>query len=904
MGKEIPDSAAITFSVAFYDAVGAGESIPDSYSIACNALHMEHSPAQHTPVLFQRRFDTGPVHADEVLASSDLDKSDQAPRDHDEYREFTYLPKDVDQRQVPASVKASHFVNRSAEISALCTDILATEYQNKALLLHAPSGVGKSALTERVFSELKNRQHSPQQLYVRLAIPQHARDYREESFYMRVLAHRIHLSAATFPGQIPSFQSHIASRRLSQRQDFPQPAEFTPSTFWHELARLGERDLPLLESYILHCSGKLPMVICVENAQNLDDYSLDFFSRLLQSPRGIYLLLELTEDDPNGWDLTQLESAFAVASVIVQTLKLGKLQVDHAMKILRKREGAIDLFVRRSYQESEGNLRPFIDLEVALELRGAPDTDYVRGLAEQSFEAITLDNLTTLSEQQKFLFALIVSHGGIVPWSHLNTLYEDLEGTAVEILDVEDTILTLQKRRLVSDDGTEVSIAQDQLLQHARDSDDFSRHLIIAFDHWKKIYEQELQEERFSFQTRADKIVMLLVCLMNLGQEYRALPLLNELTRLALANRSIRQLCTYLEKIRNTAYQTATENQKTTLDRLCIYLYFMAGQYQEALRVATDLDKLRASWYLEYRAALLVWDHRHQEAIEFCDLYLPKIEDDPELYLRLKLVVLSAYRCTNSHADCDDLFKELREDPRIHHCRSYAHLLRNAQLTTRCNAEITECMRQSIQIFHELGDQLEEARTRVSITLQLSKMGKHQEALAELDTAERLMKELPSEEHCILNNRAAIAIYMGSEPESAIALLRSARRTATDMFSRLIISMNSLILFTISERYRAATEMVAVIERILADRDPQDLEIRRIAHYNLYLYYSLRNSKAVAAKNLRAAQQIDINFWSQEWNDRLYSDNFVNSSYHHEVPAQFEPTFLCYWTIGLTPPPS
>ena len=54
MSRSIGDDAAIEFSVAFYDALGAGKSIEFAYSFACSAIHLagldEHSvPVLHTP---------------------------------------------------------------------------------------------------------------------------------------------------------------------------------------------------------------------------------------------------------------------------------------------------------------------------------------------------------------------------------------------------------------------------------------------------------------------------------------------------------------------------------------------------------------------------------------------------------------------------------------------------------------------------------------------------------------------------------------------------------------------------------------------------------------------------------------------------------------------------------------
>lgn len=51
MKKGVEDTAAIEFAVAFYDALGAGESVEFAYKLACNAIQWAGLPGHLTPVL-------------------------------------------------------------------------------------------------------------------------------------------------------------------------------------------------------------------------------------------------------------------------------------------------------------------------------------------------------------------------------------------------------------------------------------------------------------------------------------------------------------------------------------------------------------------------------------------------------------------------------------------------------------------------------------------------------------------------------------------------------------------------------------------------------------------------------------------------------------------------------------
>ncbi|NJN56980.1 MAG: CHAT domain-containing protein [Leptolyngbyaceae cyanobacterium SL_5_9] len=54
MSQSIGDRAAIEFTVGFYTALGAGESIEFAYNLGCNAIQLDGVPEHLTPVLFKR----------------------------------------------------------------------------------------------------------------------------------------------------------------------------------------------------------------------------------------------------------------------------------------------------------------------------------------------------------------------------------------------------------------------------------------------------------------------------------------------------------------------------------------------------------------------------------------------------------------------------------------------------------------------------------------------------------------------------------------------------------------------------------------------------------------------------------------------------------------------------------
>lgn len=55
MSKEIKDSSAITFSSAFYNSIGSGETIKFSFDLGCIAIQMEGLADHKVPTLLEKR---------------------------------------------------------------------------------------------------------------------------------------------------------------------------------------------------------------------------------------------------------------------------------------------------------------------------------------------------------------------------------------------------------------------------------------------------------------------------------------------------------------------------------------------------------------------------------------------------------------------------------------------------------------------------------------------------------------------------------------------------------------------------------------------------------------------------------------------------------------------------------
>ena len=204
-------------------------------------------------------------------------------------------------------------------------------------------------------------------------------------------------------------------------------------------------------------------------------------------------------------------------------------------------------------------------------------------------------------------------------------------------------------------------------------------------------------------------------------------------------------------------------------------------------------------------------------------------------------------------------------------------------------------MEKSIDFFHKKGIYIEEARSRISIVLELSYQGKIDEGIAHLITAEKILKGSYVERHSLLNNIAALNIYSGKfGSDITLNHLLNARATVTNEFELFIISMNLMIVLTLTHRITEAKHEINFLVERLRQYRPKEKEIRRIAFYNISVFYRSISLFKKSTEYLRKAKEVFPDFDMEAWNKKFDIENYTDTNYKVKMKYFFQPTFIYF----------
>jgi len=801
----------------------------------------------------------------------------------------------------------SGFINRETELALFKREFATTSREhNRVIFLVAPSGFGKSEFTEKLLSDVHRA------LAVKVRIPA---NIEGDAPFIRELGGELNrlskaqaavINAADFLGGVKS--SRVArmhdSSLLRDSGSSGVGLRIVPAIarIYDRKANAGEYDFELLLrdsspqsllkifEYVRYVFTQQALCIAIENVQVIDNTSERMLQDILAEPRGHFVILEYTPGKTAVHDVSDLEKRFSGRGNETKRVWLEPLRAE---EIVRRAGMHLDPNTTAElYASFDGNLKNLTDFilvrQTSAELAGV--------VAGPSLHNGTAELVRSQRSAAQIVLALIVAHRSNVSHEALRSLYVHGPQFREAHIDVEHALTDLEHNQLIRTDRGRIEPDHDSVAAEVEKS--LSGQLTLACRAWASYYREKLETRDFAESSR-DQVLDRLFSFYARIDPSKLQPLLGDIRLAALSSFTLKRAEMLLQRVEDSlAGFDASLPYHEALRWELIDTYYDAGLYDRALgalhRVRTKLMRRTVM-----HAAVLDRVDRHAESVRLIHSALSTTARRHDSFeLSLKLIEMICYRSMNDYAACARVYTEIGSIREYRTLPEYGFYLRNAEIVLPV-ADSIPLLEESVALFERLRHDSAEAQSRIALGMELTRLGRLDEAKMQIDRAESLLAERRLDWHIIYNNRAVLTLYRGgADLETLDELLRKAYLTANIAFDRVAIDNNRLAAHAMVGDHAFCLSLIESLEQ--KARDMAEEVLLCITLYNISVYHGIRGDTDQQARYLWMSRQCS-NDWPAYWANR-YDKTPITGDPAAKYLAQypFDLVLLSTWHIEVS----
>jgi tetratricopeptide (TPR) repeat protein len=812
------------------------------------------------------------------------------------------------------------FINRNEELAFLRAFVPPVCRASSLVILRAPSGFGKSTLTDQLISELDSQSVNVAVIDPSIRIRSGDARIYGGYFIQRCAAD---LAARSEKNHTLRFKQFLSQRKwiTAREKDhtdvlrkYPSPAGIysTVVEYFERLIGTG----PYSEEKILSSDAHFAVQICrefvqsvssqnalvsiIREAQHIDHESLRFFLGSNKTVADQHLILEYTSFngrfDPDHEKILLRELEDHSDAHILDLLQLDRT---HLQELIRKNLGAEVDLSSEYYLHWDGNLRAISEMRYRVALARRLDSPYEIKRTLSDLNSQIAEHLKDLVPLQRLMLALVLVN--------------------IEALD-RHTLLAIagriDARSSISDRDQRLSelITEHRFLEASREG-------------------IRLQNEDVAAAIKSEPSFQALTALAQKGLRdfYRDLIARQEFTNVAAAA-AVRQTLRLCALTNDTVGLVDTARQLTNIIEQSndqgLYVDAIAdaisggdltGQEQQGLvdwaaslaygvadfdRTATILLALPQDSLDPYQAIMLACSHQeignHQAAL---DLIAKRRALWPWTDARLAadIVEFLVLRAWNRFNDARACLIAILDNPKYLDRALLGYALRLSESIYEFPAA-TENLLQSAAVFHAHGLSRSKSYSELAAAMHLAREGRLAEASSLVNGAMSLLQGEVRDHHLILNDQAVVELLQDSPDfEACIRNLTIAMQTSREDFSDVTLLNNLAISYHQSGRLPEAVDCVERILTILEDPTFGDEEVLwGLAFTSMNVFDAVNEPKR--AQEMRAMPMKRGRrplLYQSYWEFRFGQRNDADPKFQFMLRFSYHPLFLSHWLIDV-----
>lgn len=815
------------------------------------------------------------------------------------------------------------FVNREEELQLLLSFVPPKCHASSLVIIKAPSGYGKSTLTDRVVEHAKGIEllYAVVDPNIRLKSGG-AKVY--EGFYIQRCAEDISSRARDY--HLPDLKAFMSQRRwktLREKKSADLVRKYpTPTTIYENVVGYidrffskGEFDVTkvltsdtrgaveLCREYVEFVCDRSSAVSVIREAQHIDHESLRFFLHSNRNLKGQHLFIEYTTEDgrfePDHEKVLEREMADHPGAHL---LLLGRLSREHLEVLIRAQVRTEFALTSDYYLKWDGNVRSVMEMKyrVAVGRRLSDPSDLRLSLAD--LKGSIHDRFRELTRLQKLLLAVVVSHVEAIHRHTLLTVAARLEGysTAAER---ERSLHELLTEHRFLESSYDLLRPQNEDIPGAIAQDaQFAGMSGLAQKGLRNYYLDVIGANDFTAAALPVAVRQALRLCAKTGDTTSMLRLMRHLSDdIRLANDQSVYVDAIAEAVGGAPELFQTEHEEFV--DWAAALAYDTGDFDRAAKLLDTLPSLNV-----YRGAMLACCAQetgaHQRAVEIVRENRGSWHG-ADAQLTCDLIELIVARSRGETARAREIFDNVLRNGVFRTSPLFGYALRFSETIDefpQCTSHVLE----SADWFERHGLRKSQAYSRLASAMHLARAGEVVAALENVKLASRTLVGEIRDQHTILNNRAAVTM-LSERPafQECIGWLNGAMLTSKDDYSDTVLLTNLAIANAGGGVIGRAVECAERALTILKEPDFADRNIFwsvSFAAMNVFRQAG-HADRAERARRFPQEEAPRPTIYPEYWEYRFGLREDVDPKFDYMLRFDYHPLFLSHWVIdheGLT----
>jgi len=792
----------------------------------------------------------------------------------------------------------SIFINRTDELKYLTEDINKDRNVSRFILITAKTGIGKTELVNKAFSEFINGEF-------RVNIPIDTAVELSEGHFFKEITKIVHKNAKSYKEYktITSFiQTHNFYKGIAVGTT-KTISKYLGIKYFEEGYQKGvdkakvkewiSDDSELLEicfSYLLYVLKKQKVLIAIDNFQKIDNKSLELIKELLISSGNGYFAGEYTIEREHT------ESDLILNFIENERIDLNRLMVEKIPKkelvdaVVNEKEIIVTI-LQDTYDKSDGNLHKF-------KLLKQVSSSTNLNVSLTNYETVTTSILNNLGVDSTILFAQIESHSGKVEKNKFrNFLKFIFDEDEIEVQKNEAILKDLENIGLIKVTAENVLIHHDSVSLDFKKISQFRKVHPIVARNWIRFYQFLERQPISNEEAFVDNLLWQVHFFLKIESFDEISSVLQKLSK-CIAEGPYNSIINYMDMV-VSAIQDGKNRGRDIIDlnimKWIVIMYYQCGFSKKIVDFVSPKDMEDPIVLLCYLASCSTMQDKHEGIIN--QIESVKNHVSQQLKLGLILVEIRTLRSSYELDKAKQLWMTHHDKGTFKNTSYEAGFLKYASVVFHDEIDFRiECLELSAEIYAKKQDHYGMISTYNTLGRDSAYKNNLDLAGSYFDKAEDISSRTIYPKYQLYNNISTLEIVNRKINQRTKDRLNNALRICTNEGDQLIISSNLLCIYILKNDefygYRLYNNLK---QKILGSFNKRSL-IGQICLYNCYKY-------AISIGNMDEAQNLLENYLKQMdfyrhpkmWNYLLF--NKGQKPNHPVITEEIYPHFIIDWEV-------